>query len=720
MKDKPVLLVVDDQPQNSDVLEAYLVPQGYEIVKAANGEEALLKLSENKIDLILLDVMMPGMDGFEITRRVRQDTTHRLLPIILVTALRDAEDRVKGIDAGCDDFVSKPFDKIELLARVRSLLRENFRHDGTRSDAFMNSRPNTARNREMEFHGKPLVPGIARGKAYVLKRVDLQQFKNDKRTVDLVSSELAKLDFAVSRSKNQISRFLSNSRHGTEDQSYPIFEAALLLLNDPAFISPVKEIIERTGVNAESVLAEEITRLRDKVAGCTDELMAKSMITMQDLYYRLLYNMLPSDEGHISSLLKIPAGSILIADRLTPVEVAVVPMDKVVGILIEENTPYSHSSIMARTLGVPVIIDFPGIGSLFDESTDVLIDAYRGYAFLNPSETTVKECHDVESRHKAKAMPSSHPGDESTVHSVDGVAMRLLCNASNLADVLLAQSQNITQIGLFRSEMRYLANTVLPSHEQEVAYYTGIFGVEGIESMTVRLLDMGGDKLPVYLQMAKETDPQLGCRGIRFLLSRPDLMKKQIRALLTARRTFSVRLLLPFITTVEDLVQARIILEEVFAEMKITGNSLQVGIMIEVPAVALSIERFLPKVDFVSLGTNDLLQYFFAVNRDQAELQNYNRFTHPAFLKMLNEVISSCEKHGTHLTVCGEMASDPQGCCLLAASGATNFSVLPDGIHHVRHALSKLNVAALRTALPALFDLESADEVEQKIQTLGI
>jgi len=123
MKDKPVILVVDDQPQNIELLEAHLVPQGYEIVKAANGEEALGKLSGNQIDLILLDVMMPGMDGFEVTRRVRQDNTHRLLPIILVTALRETEDRVKGIEAGCDDFISKPVDKMELLARVRSLLK---------------------------------------------------------------------------------------------------------------------------------------------------------------------------------------------------------------------------------------------------------------------------------------------------------------------------------------------------------------------------------------------------------------------------------------------------------------------------------------------------------------------------------------------------------------------------------------------------------------------
>ena len=123
MKDKSVILIVDDYPQNIKLLEAYLLPHGYELVKAASGEEALAKLAGNQIDLILLDVMMPDIDGFEVTRRIRQDDKNHLLPIILVTALRETEDRVKGIEAGCDDFISKPVDNMELLARVRSLLK---------------------------------------------------------------------------------------------------------------------------------------------------------------------------------------------------------------------------------------------------------------------------------------------------------------------------------------------------------------------------------------------------------------------------------------------------------------------------------------------------------------------------------------------------------------------------------------------------------------------
>ncbi|MDD5673319.1 MAG: PEP-utilizing enzyme [Chitinivibrionales bacterium] len=584
----------------------------------------------------------------------------------------------------------------------------------------MNTRPNTFRNREMEFHGKPLAPGIARGMAYLLKRVDLDHFKNDKNTVDLVSSELARLDFAVSKSKNQISYFMNNGPQGAKDLSFPIFEAAILLLNDPAFISSVKETMERTALRGESVLAEKITQLHDQAVASADELAAKSLITMQDLYYRLLYNMLPAGEGRIAALRKIPAGSILIADRLTPVEVAVVPLDKVIGILMEESAQYSHASIMAQNLGVPVIINFPGIGSLLNEPTEVLIDAYRGFAILSPSEAAVAECHAVETRHRAAVKSAALTGEESTVISADGLQMRLLGNASSLADVGLAQSQGIREIGLFRSEIRYLAKTVLPSDEQEAAYYTGIFGVEGIEGMAVRLLDMGGDKLPVYMQMAAETDPQLGCRGIRFLLSRPDLMKKQIRAILAARRAFNVRLLLPFITTVDDLLKSREIIKEVFTEAKIGGDAPPVGIMVEVPSVAWSMERFLPKVDFVCLGTNDLLQYFFAANRDQDDLQKYNRFTHPAFLKMLKDVIAVCKGHATPLTACGEMASDPLGCRLLASLGATDFSVQPEAIPRVRDAVSKLNVAALQAILPALFDVENADEVEQKIRALSI
>ena len=129
MKDKSVILVVDDQPKNTELLEAHLVPQGYEVVIAASGEEALKILSGNQIDLVLLDVMMPGMSGFEVLEKMRADKKTRLIPVVMVTVLNETEDRVKALEAGCDDFISKPFDRHELLVRVKSLLRIKSLHD---------------------------------------------------------------------------------------------------------------------------------------------------------------------------------------------------------------------------------------------------------------------------------------------------------------------------------------------------------------------------------------------------------------------------------------------------------------------------------------------------------------------------------------------------------------------------------------------------------------
>jgi len=171
MKDKPVILIVDDQPQNIELLEAYLVSQGYEIIKATSGEEALEKLAGNQIKLILLDVMMPGIDGFEVTRRVRQDDALRLLPIILVTALREPEDRVKGIEAGCDDFLSKPVDKIELIVRIRSLLKVKDYNDLMRNYQILENSLNKAMESELIKRVEELEHAYERLKAASLETI---------------------------------------------------------------------------------------------------------------------------------------------------------------------------------------------------------------------------------------------------------------------------------------------------------------------------------------------------------------------------------------------------------------------------------------------------------------------------------------------------------------------------------------------------------------------
>lgn len=574
------------------------------------------------------------------------------------------------------------------------------------------------RKNEIAFHGTPLTNGVSRGKAYLLKKVDLQKLRYKKRSFELLSSELARLELAITRSKEQISRSMYAIRNRRHETSYQIFLAELQLLNDPAIIATVKETVKSTGWQVETVLAEEIAKMQDQVATSPDQLTIKSLITMQDLYFRLLYKLSLSKDDRIATIMNMPDGSILVADRLSPVEVAVVPSGKVTGILIEESSKHSHSSIMVQTLGVPVIVGFPGIGSLLFDATDVLIDAYNGNVYINPTEVTAEKCKRTEDRHNTAKGSEKPVIDASTIKSADGMLIHLSCNASSLSDIVRTYTNGVKEIGLFRSENHYLADTVPPSAEQEVAYYTGLFGVEGIDSMAVRLLDMGGDKLPVFLRMEEESDPQLGCRGIRFLLSHNNLMKRQIRAILIARGALHIKLLLPFITTVSDMTRAQDIIHEIFQELNLTGDYPAIGIMVEVPSVVLSLEQFLTKIDFVCLGTNDLLQYVFAANREQAGLSDYNSFMHPVFLKLLKGVIVACEKQNTSLTICGEMASDPIGCCLLAALGASSLSIQPNAVPSVHAAIEKIDISKLRDVLPFLYTMESAEEVEGMVRTM--
>ena len=579
----------------------------------------------------------------------------------------------------------------------------------------MDSRPETFKKKEFVFYGKPLSPGIARGKAYVLKNVDIQRLLEAKRSADAVSSELAKLELAVTKSKDQISRSIDNARRSQRHQMRSIFEAYLSLGEDVNFLSGIRSEIARYSLSVEYVLAREIARLRDRVGQHSDEFRAKPLITLQDLYYRLLYNVRPISEDRIAVLKKMEPGSILVADRLTPVEVGAIPADRVAGITIEQATKNSHASILSMALQVPVVIELPGIGSVIDQSTDLMIDANRGYVFVNPSEATVRESNKLERRLKLASESIEDRADSSRVRSYDGIELRLLCNASSLSDVQRASRLGIREIGLFRSEIFYLTKSAPPYREDEAACYRGILSVEGMDKVSFRLLDVGGDKLPLYLHMEKESDPQLGCRGIRFLLAHPELMKNQIRSILAAHGPGKLPLILPFISVTEDLSSAKAVISEVLSEMHFPGDSVELGIMVEVPSVALALDQFLKEVDFVNLGTNDLIQYLFAANRDQHELRTYCRFTHPAFLRMLSDIVVACEKHGKPLTACGEMASHPLGCCLLAALGVRRLSVPPGSIPRVRQAISKIKLSELRDKVPGLLSFRSANEVEQQL-----
>jgi phosphoenolpyruvate-protein phosphotransferase (PTS system enzyme I) len=572
---------------------------------------------------------------------------------------------------------------------------------------------------QLTFSGKALNPGIAFGKAFILKNLDIQQLKKNRRTIVVFEAEIAKLDFAVKKTKDQLSLSIENAKKSKNNLMDSIFNAYLVISEDTTLLTSIKETIKKKSVNCESVLAEKIINLRESILKSTDDFKLKLVNTLQDLYYRILYNLVPSSEDRVALLRKIELNSVLISDRLTPIEVAVIPFDKVGGIVLEEEAKNSHALLMLQSFEVPIVINVPGIGSSVHDKDDLIIDGYEGCVILNPDEEIVKKYKKTGKRQLTASKNYKIQTVRPNFRTIDDFEVNLLCNASNLSDIQSAQRQGINEVGLFRSEMFFLSNSTHPTDESEKAFYKDILTVKGINNIFMRLYDIGGDKLPVFLHMSKETNPDLGCRGIRYLLSYPDIMKKQIRSILASYQAGKLHLILPFIATIDDVNTAREIIFTVFEEVGIPENSIKIGIMVEIPSVALSIEKFLPKVDFINLGTNDLIQYFFAVNRDQPELNRYNRFTHPAFIKMLKGIIMECEKQKKMVIACGEMSSHPLGSALLISLGVNHISVQPELISQIYKTLTNSKLADLQKSIPEIINFEKAEDVELKLRFLN-
>ncbi len=568
------------------------------------------------------------------------------------------------------------------------------------------------------FSGISLSKGIAKGKAFVLKNLDVQQVRNNKQTINNIEAEFTKLDFAVKKSKNQILILIENAKSNNNDLMNSIFNAILNLSEDTTLLNSIKETIKKKSINTECVLAEEIINLRQNILKTSNVLQVKLFNTLEDLYYRILYNLVPSNADRITLLKKIDKNNVIITDRLTPIEVAVIPADMTAGIVLEDATKNSHASLMLQTFKVPIIINIPEISSLVNDKDKLIIDGYEGLVIINPNEDNIKKYKETEELQKALKTKEIQPV-EHKFYTIDNFEINLMCNAASLTDIQTAQRQGIVDIGLFRSEMFYLLQSSLPSDKQEKDFYKKILNIKGINSFSMRLYDIGGDKIPVFFHLEKETNPDLGNRGIRFLLSHPDIMKKQINNILSSHNSENLRLILPFITTINDLDDAKKIIKAIFEEMQIPENLVKIGIMVEIPSVALSIEMFLPKVDFINLGTNDLLQYFFAANRDQPNLKNYNKFTHPAFINMLKNIIMKCKAQKKQVVSCGEMASHPLGSALLIALGITHLSAQPETISQIYNSLKNRKLAELKKIIPEIVNYERAEEVEQKLHFLG-
>ena len=569
-------------------------------------------------------------------------------------------------------------------------------------------------SRQSEYAGVPASPGIVIGPAYVLRRERLviPEYAIDR---DSAPAEVERLARAFEQTRAR----LEGIREGMQETGLvgDIFNAQFLFLKDPTLIANANRNIMELGLNAEWALQRELRRLQRLFESMADPYIRERSSDVGFVVRRVLQSLMGREpEG----LANAPRGVIVVAEDLSPGEMAQLERGHVAGIVTESGSRTSHVTIMARSLEIPAVVGATGgwLGELAD-GVQMVLDGSTGRILVSPDPEMVAEYEKRRSDTQAlerRLLQYAPLAAETT----DGVAVRMLANIEMVDEIPIALRYGAEGIGLFRTEFLFMNRTDLPGEEEQLAAYREI--VEAIAPLTCvfRTLDLGGDKVPTGLGLAEEPNPALGLRGVRMSLHRPELYRIQLRALLRASEFGQPKVLIPMVSTLSEVQFAREIFDEVCAELVAAGLSraseVEFGVMIETPAAAMIAELIAPHVDFLSIGTNDLIQYTLAVDRSNDQVSYLYEPLHPANLRMIQQVCQAARRAGIVVGVCGEMAGDPVNSWILLALGVKELSMTPFSIPLLKKILRDSSIAEARSLVSDVLQLGSAAEIRVHVE----
>jgi phosphoenolpyruvate-protein phosphotransferase (PTS system enzyme I) len=553
--------------------------------------------------------------------------------------------------------------------------------------------------------GEPISSGIAVGQAFLFRPINLDALEKVKFPIDNIDKELERLGGIVRTTIAQLQEII-NQKY-IANAVAEIFLVQIGMLQDDAFLDNLKAMVSTDKINIEYVISNQIKTIEQKFHSLDNELMRTRFLDIQDVYYRILRNCLEIEHVRSNPLKRVKPPVIFIAQSLLPSDLALLDHDKLLGILIEEGSSLSHVAIMARALGIPALIKLPGILSIVHAHDMIIVDAIEGVAIINPSESAMEAYAQKKQTLSSSKQKMLKRHEFSECVTTDGVSVTLEANIGSLKEAQEALECGASGIGLLRSELFYLSQSGKPTIEEEFEYYTSVLSLFPNRPVAIRLLDLGADKSIPYLPTFEEENPQLGIRGIRYLLRNRDLLTNHLRSIVKTSKKGPLKILIPFVASEDDIVETLKEIDVMRLHEGVDQSALKIGIMVEIPSAALSLSRFWRHIDFATIGTNDLAQYIFAASREDGNLENYRQMAHPVMLKMLSHCAISGKRFNKGISVCGEIAADPQGALLLVGLGIRSLSMQPSAIHSVRKAIGESSFKNLqKTAKKVIADYD--------------
>jgi len=499
--------------------------------------------------------------------------------------------------------------------------------------------------------GIPTSPGIAIGKAFVYKksRVKVERWASDAET------EIHRFKCALEKTKKQVGKLKKRALKEMGEEKATIFDAHLMILEDPAFTDKVLKYIKEDGLSAEEAVVKAAGDVAAIFEVMEDEYMKARAEDIRDLGNQILEKLMGT-----SRELKLEQPSIIIARELLPSDTVKIKRENILGFATELGGVTSHVSIIARAMGVPAVVGIEDLTKIVKDGDLVVVDGYRGLVIVNPEDELLKAYREKMEEDRIQREKFKEIGKLLAI-TKDGVKFEVGANIGEPSEVYLAIENGADGVGLLRTEFLVMGSEKFPGEEEMANKLKKIIARLEDKPIIVRTLDIGGDKPIPCLKLPQELNPFLGLRGIRLSLSRKEIFKSQLKAILRNNSRGNVKIMFPMVSLVEEVIEARKIVEEAIEELKAEGvevGKTEVGIMVETPSAALMVDAFAEHVDFFSIGTNDLTQYTLAVDRTNEHVAHIFDHLHPSVLKLVSYVVEKAHEKGKWVGVCGEIASD--------------------------------------------------------------
>jgi len=552
----------------------------------------------------------------------------------------------------------------------------------------------------------------------VLVRWELPDVPDRTVSAAEVEGEVARLHAAVATVASELDMLRQRvlQRAGAEESR--IFDAQILMVQDEDFLGSVEQLIRKNQLSAETAFEFKSLELRNLWANTGSARLRERIADLSAVQMRMLQSLLGVHEDRLWEG-EEGQRAIVVAHELSPGLTVQFDRDYVVGLVSEEGTRTSHAAILAHSLGIPAVMGAAGALSRIRPGTPLLIDGQSGAVLLDPTPLEREETLAYVIRRRRLDFELQATLNQPCI-TPDGHRITLLGNVDLPEEIEAAQLNGAEGVGLLRTEFLVVGRTTLPTEEEQTVYFRRIADAFHEHQVIIRTFDLGGDKFPAAFQAPTEANPFLGWRSIRVCLDQPEIFRPQIRAVLRAAKDRPLKMMLPLVTTVEEVLAARAMMREEAEALAREGisaaESVPIGVMVETPAAVVIADRLAMVSEFFSVGTNDLTQYTLAVDRGNARLAD--RFTshHPAVLRQLKTVVDAASNRGISASVCGEMASDPLSVIMLVGLGYDTLSVSPQDLPLVKWVVRNVPLESARAAARASLEAGTPEEVRQAIR----